>query len=195
MKKTSSIWKFLFSMVLIFLMSNTAFSQKVRIKSIADAKLAFVITIAEDVAAETPERVVGPSFVHLLDGKFDVNNLIMYPQWSFNTKTVSGDGDKPGSIITKQFYAIYNADSHKYLRWSEKDKMLKLVDRKDFNEIWKKKQGTNEYVQPDNVRMSFYFDFKVNGDYVNIYRYKNLKVSSKIPRFSNKNIKLILVER
>jgi len=196
MKKTNLNWKFLFPMVLMFLLSNTAFSQKVNVSSISDGKLSFVITSDKDVANEIPEKVFGPNFITYLDEDFDVEKLIMYPTWGFSSMTVSSKGAKEGEVILKKFFAIYNKESGKYLRWSKKDLKLKLVDKADYDVIWKKKEGTMDYVQPFDVRMSFYFDLKPTGDYVKIYRFRNATSSYNInTKLSKGNIKLILVDR
>jgi len=196
MKKTNLNWKFLFPMVLMFLMSITAFSQKVNVSTISDQKLSFVITSDRDVANEIPEKVFGPDFNTYLDEDFDVEKLITYPTWSFSSMTVSSKGKKEGEVILKKFFAIINNESGKYLRWSEKDFKLKLVDKADYDEIWKKKEGTMDYVYPFKTRMLFYFDLKPNGDYVRIYRFRNETGSYNINgKLSKGNIKLILVER
>ena len=195
MKKTNSNWKFLFPIVLILLMSNTAFSQKVSVSSISDTKLSFVITSDKDVANEIPEKVFGPDFNNYLEEDFDVENLMMYPTWGFLTMNV-GSKDKEGKPVQKKFYAIYNKESGKYLRWSEKDYKLKLVDKADYDEIWKKKEGTMDYVYPFKTRMLFYFELKPSGDYVKIYRFRNATGSYNInSKLSKGNIKLILVDR
>ncbi len=177
-------------------MSITAFSQKVNVNSITDPKLSFVITSDRDVANEIPEKVFGPDFINYLDEDFNVDNLMMYPTWGFSSMTINSDGKKEGEVIKKKFYAIYNKESGKYLRWSEKDYKIKLVDKADYDKIWKKKDNYVDYVYPFKTRMLFYFDLIPNGDYVKIYRFRNATGSYNInSKLSKGNIKLILVDR
>jgi len=183
-------------MVLMFLISITAFSQSVNVSTISNPKLSFVITSNKDVANEIPEKVFGPDFNTYLDEDFNVENLMKYPTWSFNSMTVSSKGKKEGEVIMKKFFAIVNGESGKYLRWSEKDHKIKLVDKADYDEIWKKKEGTMDYVHPFKTRMLFYFELKPEGDYVRIYRFRNATGSYNInSKLSKGNIKLILVDR
>jgi len=169
--------------------------QAVKVSSITDTKNAFVLTLERDVASETPEKVVGPDFVSLLDEEFNVDKLMLYPQWGFNSMTILSAGAE-GERKEEKYYAIYNKETRKYLRWSKKDYKLKLVDQSDYDEIWKKKEGTFDYVQPLKVRMSFYFQLKPNGDYLRLYRYNPSGGAYKInSKWSKGNLKLILVER
>ena len=196
MKKTTSNWKFLFPMVLMFLISITAFSQSVNVSTISNPKLSFVITSNKDVANEIPEKVFGPDFNTYLDEDFNVENLMKYPTWNFSSMTVSSKGKKEGEVILKKFFAIINGESGQYLRWSEKDYKIKLVDKADYDEIWKRKEGTMDYVHPFKTRMLFYFELKPEGDYVRIYRFRDATGSYKInSKLSKGNIKLILVDR
>jgi hypothetical protein len=192
MKKLKLSVKLLLPMVMMLFMSNSIFSQAVNVNSISDGHL-FVLTIPKDVAKETEERVVSSNFIKLEAEKFDVKKLSSYAVWSFKSIRVTTSNNS-----IKTYYAIYNANTHQYLRYSNKDRKPKLVDEKDFDEIWKRKSGTasNEYVYSFKDRMSFYFIFTVKDDFVGIYRYTGENTYSQLgPMYwSAVKVRLILVE-